>query len=64
MGKMGLWGVLYVTLVVRSMMHLLISLQEGETPLMRASSGGHITCVQLLLEKGAHVNHQANVSAV
>eukprot|EP00731_Ephydatia_muelleri_P000974 Em0001g974a len=27
---------------------------------MRASSGGHITCVQLLLEKGAHVNHQAN----
>ena len=29
------------------------SLQDGETALIRASRGGHIECVKLLLDKGA-----------
>ena len=43
-------------------MHL--SLQEGQTPLMRASDGGHVGCVQLLLDMGLQANHQDKVSAV
>ena len=31
---------------------------------MMASIGGHVRCVQLLLDKGAQVNHQDEVSAV
>ena len=31
---------------------------------MKASSGGHVECVKLLLEKGADVNHIDEVSAV
>ena len=40
------------------------SLQNGETPLIRASFIGHVECVKLLLERGAKANHQAKVSAV
>ena len=43
-------------------MHL--SLQDGETALMRASEAGHMECVQVLLDKGAKVNMQSNVSGV
>ena len=42
-------------------MHL--SLQHGDTPLMVASREGHDGCVQLLLHRGAQVNHQNKVSA-
>ena len=42
-------------------MHL--SLQDGDTPLMVASRWGHDRCVQLLLDRGAQVNHQDKVSA-
>ena len=42
-------------------MHL--SLQNGDTPLMRASHGGHDGCVQLLLDRGAQIDHQNKVSA-
>ena len=42
-------------------MHL--SLQYGYTPLMRASGGGHDGCVQLLLDGGAQIDHQNEVSA-
>ena len=42
-------------------MHL--SLQGGNTPLMWASRGGHDRCVQLLLDRGAEINHQDKVSA-
>ena len=41
-------------------MHL--SLQDGNTPLMVASREGHDGCVQLLLDRGAQVNHQNKVS--
>ena len=50
--------------VVLSMIHVLLSLQNGQTPLTKASTYGHVTCVQLLLEKGAQVNHQNKVSVV
>ena len=41
-------------------MHL--SLQDGDTPLMVASREGHDGCVQLLLDRGAQVDHQNKVS--
>ena len=43
-------------------MHL--SLQRGQTPLMRASARGHVGCVQLLLDKCAQANHQDNMVSV
>ena len=42
-------------------MHL--SLQHGNTPLMLASGTGHDGCVQLLLDRGAQIDHQSMVSA-
>ena len=42
-------------------MHL--SLQDGDTLLMEASGGGHDGCVQLLLDRGAQIDHQNEVSA-
>ena len=42
-------------------MHL--SLQNGDTPLMEASGRGHDGCVQLLLDRGAQIDHQNKVSA-
>ena len=43
-------------------MHL--SLQTGETALMKASEAGHIECAQMLLDKDAEVNIQNRVSGV
>ena len=40
-----------------------LSLQNGSTPLMMASGGGHDGCVQLLLNRGAQIDHQNKVSA-
>ena len=45
-------------------LHLHLSLQYGWTALMRASDARHIECVQVLLDKGADVNIQSNVSGV
>ena len=42
-------------------MHL--SFQYGETALMRASGRGHMECVTVLLDRGADVNMQNEVSA-
>ena len=39
-----------------------ICLQNGQSPLMMASSGGYVEIVKLLLDKGAEVNHQNMVS--
>ena len=41
-----------------------LSLQNGRTPLMVASGGGHVECVKLLLDKGAQVNHCTVVSTI
>ena len=43
-------------------MHL--SLQDRGTALMKASQAGHMECVQVLLDKGADVNMQDEVSGV
>ena len=37
-------------------------LQNGKSPLMEASSGGHFEIVKLLLDKGADVNVLNKVS--
>ena len=36
--------------------------QGKETALMKASRGGHVPCAQLLLDKGAKVDHEDVVS--
>ena len=43
-------------------MHL--SLQGGQTALIKASCKGHVECAQLLLDRGAQLNHQDMVSTV
>ena len=43
-------------------MHL--SFQGGRTALMRASLAGHVECVTVLLDRGAEVNMQDEVSVV
>ena len=43
-------------------MHL--SVQYGQTSLMKASARGHVGCVQLLLDRGAQANLQNKVSVV
>ena len=43
-------------------MHL--SFQYGWTALMRASESGHVECVTVLLDRGAEVNMQDEVSVV
>ena len=40
-----------------------LSLQDGTSSLMEACKNGHVEVVQLLLKKGANVNHQDNVSS-
>lgn len=52
------------TLDIALINDMLLSLKNGRTPLMVASRVGHLTCVQLLLDWGAQVNHQDQVSAV
>ncbi|KAL5500078.1 hypothetical protein EMCRGX_G011578 [Ephydatia muelleri] len=37
-------------------------MKDGWTPLMEASSGGHVTRVQLLVDRGAQINHQDKAS--
>ena len=43
-------------------MHL--SLQRGETALMKASAAGQVECIKVLLDRGAEVNMQSMVSGV
>ena len=42
---------------------ILHCIQIGDTPLMVATREGHDGCVQLLLDRGAQVDHQNKVSA-
>ena len=44
--------------------HIHTSLQDGWTALMKASSEGHVDCVNLLLDKGVSINQKNKVSAV
>ena len=39
-------------------------LQHGHSPLIAASGGGHVDCVNHLLDKGAEVNHKSHVSVI
>ena len=43
---------------------MLLSLQVGKTALMKTSEEGHMECVKVLLEGGADVNVQDEVSVV
>ena len=56
----SLW---YLTLVV---LHndMRLSLQVGQTALINASKAGQVECVKVLLDRGAEVNMQDNVSGV
>ena len=56
-------GDIVITLCSTSMW-IFLYLQSEQTALMKASFGGHVECVKLLLEKGADVNHKDEVSAV
>ena len=38
--------------------------ERAKTPLMWASCNGHMECVKILLDRGAQVNMQDEVSAV
>ena len=49
-------------LLFASFVHMFVC-QDGWTPLHRASYGGHIEVVRLLLDRGAHIQAQAKVSA-
>ena len=40
-----------------------LCLQDGQSPLMEALSGGNVECLQLLLDKGADVNQLYKVSS-
>ena len=42
--------------------HVTVNLQEGATALHLASDNGHVTTVQLLVEAGASLDVQTNVS--
>ena len=42
--------------------HVTVNLQEGVTALYLASQNGHVTTVQLLVEAGASLDVQRNVS--
>ena len=43
-------------------MHL--SLQDGQTALIKASEAGKVECVKVLLDRGAEINMQEKVSGV
>ena len=42
--------------------HVTVDLQEGVTALFLASQNGHVTTAQLLVEAGAYLDVQRNVS--
>ena len=41
-----------------------LSLQDGQTALMKASEAGQVECVKVLLDRGAEVNMQDKVIGV
>ena len=45
-------------------MHLMSTLQNGKTALMLASQEGKVECMEMLLDKGADINMQTEVSGV
>ena len=55
---------MYVTFVVFSIIHVLLPLQDGWSPVMCSSSEEHVKCVEVQLEMSAQVNQEGNVSVV
>ena len=45
-------------------MRILSYLQSGQTALMKASSGGHVECVTVLLDRGTLADRSDEVSVV
>ena len=43
--------------------NMIMYLQHGKTPLMVAAHFGHVDCVKMLLDRGAHANHKDKVSS-
>ena len=44
--------------------HMARVLQDNQTPLHWAAHGGHLPCIQLLVEKGAAVNTKTKIKLV
>ena len=59
-----MWFVVHLCDIGGTSCDMHLCLQNGRTPLMEASGGGHVECVKLLLDRGAQANHQSKVSAV
>ena len=59
-----LWGFIFAGIIITISVYMYCSLQDGDTALIAAASKGHKECIEALLEKGAKVDLENEVSAV